>query len=91
MKFQEFAPWFLAVIVVLNYGIFCIGRRKWPPGHPWSGVTLLLLAFQQFLSAYQLEIASPLLNSALCVATAITAILWIRTAFKPDKEADEKD
>lgn len=59
MSFQQVVPWFLVSAVGLIYAAFRISRKGWPPGHPWSAVALLLLAFQQFLSAHELEISSP--------------------------------
>lgn len=77
--FEKAVPWFLLTIVVY---IYCISRASsiWPPGHPWSGVCLLLLACNLFVEAYDFKI-NPLLKSILRVLAIITSLLWVCSTF----------
>ena len=40
---------FVLVLVVLGYA-FARRSGAWPPGHPWSGVTLIALSASQLLA-----------------------------------------
>ena len=70
----------VVVVVILGYA-FALRAGVWPPGHPWSGITLLSLA------AFQLGgtrvVADPLKREKSVLArgavflTLVAAALWL--------------
>ena len=71
--FQVVVGFFLIALMGLLYGMAGASGR-WPPGHPWSGITLYLLAFVQFAYAFRLPKAVGLFFAGLVI---VTCILWI--------------
>ena len=66
----------LVLVVVAGYAI-ALRAGHWPPSHPWSGLTLLLLAIGQFLSPR--PPSGPLRVTAIGIAAlgACAALLWL--------------
>ena len=57
------------VFVLLMLGYFTAMRAgAWPPGHPWSGITLLSLSVVQVLA--------PARRSAMSVNRSMTVLYW---------------
>lgn len=73
-------PVVLVVSVLFTYGLCFrtskLTGKKWPSGHPWSGITLLLLATLFAVEAYHWQL-SVALAWGLKICTAIMAVVWI--------------
>lgn len=72
---------FLDVIAVYGY---CLGKKNlYPPSHPWSGITLVLLSFSLFFQLREGESASALKRNGLIIAVAFSTVagcLWTISA-----------
>lgn len=94
----QLGPWFIVLTVVVMYSIFfwarSRGKKRWPPGHPWAPISLLLLAFQQLVRQYHWDIG-PTWSSAVSTITLVTVALWIWTGVQEYRtaknEARQKD
>ena len=69
---------FVIVLVVLGYAL-TLRRGAWPPGHPWSGITLITLATSSFLTAAgntNKNQSTAVLSAAGIVFLIVGAISW---------------
>jgi hypothetical protein len=77
----QLGPWFIVLTVVVMYSISfwaqSRGKKRWPPGHPWSGITLSLLAIQQLGWQFRILATDSLANKILSGIAMCTAVLWM--------------
>jgi hypothetical protein len=68
------------VVVILGYA-FALRAGVWPPGHPWSGMTLLSLAAFQLVEprvvADRLKRERAVLARVAVFLTLVAAALWL--------------
>jgi hypothetical protein len=77
-RFQKIAAVFVILMVILVYA-YCLGlKRIYPPSHPWSGITLMLLSVGLLLKS-----RGPVgLRWVLSGATVFSAGLWAFAAIR---------
>jgi len=74
-RLQKFLPVLVILIVILVYA-YCLGLKGiYPPSHPWSGITLILL------SGLILKSRGPV-GLLLSGATVLSAGLWAFAAIQ---------
>ncbi len=88
---RQLGPWFLIASVILMYALYAYDRLKnqtkiWPTGHPWSAITLLLLAFQELGRQQGLD---QIWLDVVGTASGITAVLWIWSAFRVFRQSKD--
>jgi hypothetical protein len=68
------------VMVIIGYAV-ALRAGVWPPGHPWSGITLLSLAAFQMggpgVAADHLKREKSALAQGALALTLIAAALWL--------------
>src|SRR6516162_11567565 len=70
--------------VIVHYSVAWSLRKRgyWPPlGHPWSGITLILMSIYFLIRGYNRE-ANPILMNSLMGAWFITATIWACLSMK---------
>ena len=67
---------FMLAVVVAGYAI-ALRAGHWPPSHPWSGLTLLLLAVAQCVSSSRPDQPSRGLQIWAVVLAVGSAMLWL--------------
>ena len=70
-KLRQVAGAFVAALVVAMYS-YAWWHGFWPPGHPWSGLTLSLLAVQNLLPLK----SKPFAGVLVAVCLVVSAVLW---------------
>jgi hypothetical protein len=68
----------LVLAIVAATYVFSLGRGRWPPSHPWSGITLVILATAQFGVPARLPSWWRVVWAA---ATLAPALMWCWSAY----------
>ncbi len=92
-------PWtqisavFVLCVVVLVYSRYFLGRKdggkKWPPSHPWSGGTLLLVAVFFLTNDPEAASAGSTAKAISKVAIILSAVIWLFVSLAP-RRANKK-
>ena len=75
----------LVVLDVVAVYLYCLRRKGvYPPSHPWSGITLLLLSVGMIVGFGNLERLNPSIFSRVYLAALILSTsLWTISALLP--------
>ena len=70
----------LVLLDIIGVYVYCLGLKKtYPPSHPWSGITLMLLSAGMMLKAWR---SAGLLSWVMIGLTVLAASLWTVAAME---------